>query len=67
MKAPTNNSQRDLEPETASREQLEADPLAALTASVFELLHALNSEASELTQLSASTEEEGSPDGTTGI
>ncbi len=54
----------DPEPATASRDQLDAEPVSALTASVFELLHALNSEASELTQLSASTEEEESTHGT---
>ena len=50
--------QRDPELDTASRDQLDADPLSALTASVFELLHGLNQQPTELTQLSASTEEE---------
>ena len=58
MKAPANNAQRDLAPETASREHLEADPLAALTASMIELLHGLNNQPTELAQLSATTEEE---------
>ena len=58
--------QRDPEPDTASREQLDAEPVSALTASVSELLHGLNQQPNHLTQLSATTEEEGFPDGTTG-
>lgn len=41
----------------AHREEMESQPAAALTASVLELLHALNSEHQRLVQLCAGEEE----------
>lgn len=47
--------------ECSSRNEMESEPAAAFTASVLELLHALNSEHQRLVQLCAGEEE---PNGT---